>query len=97
MSYSPNEVVVRKNMPITLVLKNSDQIEHDFEIKTSSFNMMGESTHQHKGEGDVLHLHAEPQTINEITFSMSEVGTYEFYCTIPGHKKNGMVGLFVVK
>lgn len=97
MSYSPNEIVVRKNMPVKLVLKNSDQIEHDFEMKTSSFNMIGGSTHQHKVEENVLHLHAEAQTINEITFSMSEVGTYEFYCTIPGHKENGMVGLFVVK
>lgn len=97
MSYSPEEVIVKKNTPITLELKNSDQIEHDIEIKEASFNMVSESTHQHEVEENVIHLHSEAQTTSEITFTMNEVGTYEFYCTIPGHKENGMVGQFVVK
>ena len=97
MSYSPAEVVVEKDMPITLALKNSDQIEHDIEIKDVPFKMVSESTHQHEVEEKVIHLHAEPQSTSEITFTMNEVGTYEFYCTIPGHKENGMVGQIKVK
>ena len=97
LSYSPQEVVVEENTPITVELKNSDQIEHDIEIKDVSFNMVSESAHQHEVKKNVLHLHAEPQTTSEVTFTMNKVGTYEFYCTIPGHKENGMVGQFVVK
>ena len=97
LSYSPQEVVVEKNTPITFELKNSDQIEHDIEIKDVSFNMMSESKHQHEVKENVIHLHAEPQTSSEITFSMNEVGTYEFYCTIPGHKEGGMIGQLIVK
>ncbi|HSO59078.1 MAG TPA: cupredoxin domain-containing protein [Paenisporosarcina sp.] len=97
MSYSPEEVIVEKNKPIVLELKNSDQIEHDIEIKETSFNMVSESTHQHEVEENVFHLHAKPQSTSKITFSVNKVGTYEFYCTIPGHKENGMVGKFVVK
>ena len=97
LSYSPQEVVVEKNTPIIFELKNSDQIEHDIEIKDVSFNMVSESKHQHGVEENVLHLHAEPQTSSEITFSMNEVGTYEFYCTIPGHKEGGMIGQLIIK
>jgi plastocyanin len=97
MNYSPEEVVVEKNMSITLVLKNSDQIEHDIEIKGASFNVMSKSTHQHDVKENVIHLHAEPQTTSNITFTINEVGVYEFYCTIPGHKENGMIGQFVVQ
>jgi uncharacterized cupredoxin-like copper-binding protein len=97
LSYSPQKVVVEKNTPITIELKNSDQIEHDIEIKDASFNMVSESTHLHENAENVIHLHAKPQTTSEITFSINEVGTYEFYCTISGHKENGMVGQFVVK
>lgn len=97
MSYSPNEIVVKKNAPIKLSLKNSDQIEHDIEFKPATFNIIGDSTHQHEMEENVLHLHAKPKTTREITFSISETGTFEFYCTIPGHKENGMVGALVVK
>lgn len=97
MRYSPQEVVVEKNMPITFELKNSDQIEHDIEIKDVSFNMVSESKHQHGIEENVLHLHAEPQKTSEMTFSINEGGTYEFYCTIPGHKEGGMIGQLIVK
>ena len=97
LSYSPKELVVEKNTPITVELKNSDQIEHDIEIKDLSFNMVSESKHHHGVKENVLHLHAEPLKTSEMTFSIKEVGTFEFYCTIPGHKENGMVGKLVVK
>ncbi|MFC6038735.1 multicopper oxidase domain-containing protein [Paenisporosarcina macmurdoensis] len=97
MNYSPEEVVVERNKSITLVLKNSDQIEHDIEIKGVSFNVMSTSTHQHDVKENVIHLHAEPQTTSNISFTINEVGVYEFYCTVPGHKENGMIGQFVVK
>lgn len=97
LSYSPYKIVVEKNIPITLELKNSDLMEHDIEIKDLSFNLMSEPSHHHGIKEKVIHLHAEPQTTSEITFSINEVGTYEFYCTIPGHKESGMVGQFVVE
>lgn len=97
LSYSPKVLVVEKNTPITVELKNSDQIEHDIEIKNVSFNMVSESKHHHGVEEKALHLHAEPLKTSEMTFSIKEFGTYEFYCTIPGHKENGMVGKLVVK
>ncbi len=97
MKYIPKEVFVKKDLPITLRLKNSDQVEHDIVIKTSSFKLVSESSHQHEVESNMIHLHAEPQTTSEATFTINESGTYSFYCSIPGHRESGMVGLFVVK
>ncbi|MGE6489768.1 cupredoxin domain-containing protein [Paenisporosarcina sp. NPDC076898] len=97
LKYSPKELVVEKNTPVTIELKNTDQVEHDLEIRKVSFKMVSESKHQHAGEKNVLHLHAEPKQTSEMTLSINEEGIYEFYCTIPGHKENGMVGKLVVK
>lgn len=97
MKYIPKEIFVKKDLPITLRLKNSDQVEHDIAIKTSSFKLVNESSHQHEVESNMIHLHAEPQTTNEATFTISESGTYTFYCTVPGHRESGMVGLLVVE
>jgi len=97
MKYIPKEVFVKKNLPITLSLKNSDQVEHDIVIKTTSFKLVSESSHQHEVESNMIHLHAEPQTTSEATFTINESGTYSFYCTVPGHRESGMIGLFVVK
>jgi len=99
MNYSPNEIVVEKNKPTTFQLINSDQIEHDIEIVNLSFKTITKSTHNthhHEFLENVLHLHAEAQKTSETTVVINESGTYEFYCTIPGHKESGMIGQLVV-
>jgi len=43
-----------------------------------------------------LHVHALSNKQVTVTFTPTDPGTYEFYCTIPGHREAGMVGsLFV--
>lgn len=99
MNYSPNEIVVEKNKPTTFQLINSDQVEHDIEIVNLSFKTITKSTHHthhHEVLENVLHLHAEAQKSSETTVIFNESGTYEFYCTIPGHKESGMIGQLVV-
>ncbi len=34
---------------------------------------------------------------NTIEFTPTKPGTYEFFCTVAGHKEAGMVGTLVVK
>lgn len=96
MNYSPNKIVVEKNNPMTLQLINSDQIEHDIEIINLSFSTITEDTHHHKRMENMFHLHVGPQKTSDTTFVINESGTYEFYCTIPGHKESGMIGQLVV-
>jgi len=43
-----------------------------------------------------LHLHATPENTETLTFTLTESGVYEFYCTVPGHKELGMIGQFIV-
>ncbi|WP_338657389.1 plastocyanin/azurin family copper-binding protein (plasmid) [Sporosarcina psychrophila] len=96
MKYSKNEIIVEKDKPVTLTLTNLDKIEHDIEIRTSSFNMVMGSKHNHGGKKDLLHLHATPENTETLTFTLTESGVYEFYCTVPGHKELGMIGQFIV-
>lgn len=95
MKYSKNVITVEKDKPVTLTLTNLDKVEHDIEIRTSSFNIMG-SIHHHGGKKDLLHLHATSENTETLTFTLTESGVYEFYCTVPGHKELGMVGQFIV-
>ncbi|EGQ20003.1 plastocyanin/azurin family copper binding protein [Sporosarcina newyorkensis 2681] len=96
MKYSKNEIIVEKNKPVTLALTNLDKVEHDIEIRTSSFSMIKGSNHNHRGNKDMLHLHAAPEKMETLTFTLTESGIYEFYCTIPGHEELGMIGRFIV-
>lgn len=99
MEYSKNRIVVEKDKAITLTLKNLDNIEHDIEIRTSSFNIISQSKHKKHNHGESkerIHLHATPKSTETVSFTITESGVYEFYCTIPGHKELGMVGKFIV-
>jgi uncharacterized cupredoxin-like copper-binding protein len=40
-------------------------------------------------------LTANGQT-NQLEFTPTAAGTYEFWCTVPGHKEAGMIGKLIV-
>jgi uncharacterized cupredoxin-like copper-binding protein len=99
-SYKPNRIVMKKGVPMKVTFQNNGKVEHDFEVvSTGEFIISSESTnnHQHGNEGKGKpHLHAKPGETATSVWQVTEVGTYEFYCTIPGHKENGMIGKLVV-
>ncbi|MFP3361613.1 plastocyanin/azurin family copper-binding protein, partial [Planococcus sp. SIMBA_143] len=43
-----------------------------------------------------FHLHAQANSSNQLEFLPTEKGVYEFFCTVPGHKENGMTGTLIV-
>jgi len=63
----------------------------------------GESDSEHDmnmsnmAEMPEIHVAAPIGASETIEFTPSEAGEYEFFCTVPGHKESGMVGILVVK
>lgn len=97
-SYDPKKVILKKGQQVRLTLTNHDSVEHDIEIKY--FPALIETKEQHEGhttqEAD-FHLHASPNKKSEMIFTPLKIGTFEYYCTIPGHKDNGMTGIMIVE
>lgn len=96
MKYSKTQIVIEKELPITLVLDNQDKVEHDIEIRIPILNSVNDSKHKHGTEENLIHLHAEPNSEEKVTFTPANSGVYEFICTVPGHKESGMVGTVIV-
>lgn len=95
--YDPSNIKLEKDKPVSLIFKNNDSIEHDIEIKNIPIKTIVTGSHEgHSASEADFHLHAAAQKQSKITFTPLKTGTYEFYCTIPGHKENGMVGLLIV-
>jgi plastocyanin len=67
----------------TFDFTNPSAIPHDFAIKDSSGKKLG-STKVITKSSDTLKINLKP-------------GTYEFYCTVPGHEQAGMKGTLTVK
>jgi uncharacterized cupredoxin-like copper-binding protein len=112
IKYDVTKLEVTVGQPVRLTFTNIGALEHDFVIKTiavrdvneimmeqDSHTMDNMSGHDMGNMMSTYDLHtsvaAGGQSVLE--FTPTEVGTYEFYCTVTGHKEAGMVGQLVVE
>lgn len=102
-SYSPASVTVPVGEPVVLTLKNSGSVEHDFviekiDVKSVLKKDSGSDAHHTHGEemNFDLHISAQPGDTSVLEFTISESGTYTFFCSVAGHKEAGMLGQLVV-
>ncbi|ADU31296.1 cupredoxin domain-containing protein [Evansella cellulosilytica] len=99
-AYSPSEIFVNKSEITELILVNNYEIEHNIEIVDLPVekidNESEKDSHGSHSHNSAIHIHAQPNSTNSISFIPTQEGTYLFYCTIPGHKKKGMIGTITV-
>jgi uncharacterized cupredoxin-like copper-binding protein len=84
-------------------MTNEGALEHDFSILEMPMETMGATAVPMEGhdmtpmaEEAQLHMAVAMGTSNTAEFTPTKPGTYEFFCTVPGHKEAGMVGTLVV-
>lgn len=106
LKYQPALVEVTAGQPVRLTFENEDAMEHDLSVVEIPLTLMSADSdatsmpgHDMSGMADVpdLHVAAGMGQNASVEFTPSKPGTYEFYCTVPGHKEAGMVGTLVVK
>lgn len=107
--FAPGEIAVNSGQEVTLDLENRDAFEHDLQVDGLGVEVIEGGTDrpehggedpegaQHGSDAGVLAVHTGGDETDSITFMASTPGTYEFYCTIPGHKESGMVGTLTVQ
>ena len=50
----------------------------------------------HAHEEAAVHVHTGSGEEVTVTFTPTEPGVYEFYCSVPGHREEGMIGALIV-
>jgi uncharacterized cupredoxin-like copper-binding protein len=103
-TYSLPSITVKTGEPVVMTLINTGQLEHDFVIdkinaKTKVVQQGGLEAHgAHGAEANYdLHFSAQVGETTIVEFTVAEPGTYQFFCSIPGHKEAGMVGDLIVE
>lgn len=80
-AYVPNKITVKAGQPVQLVLDNKGVIEHDFVVDKL------------KVKTGII----QPGKTGAVTFTPRAKGSFEFYCSVPGHREAGMKGTLVVQ
>jgi uncharacterized cupredoxin-like copper-binding protein len=104
--FTPAELNVTVGQSVVISLQNTGAVEHDWSVREIEINGEAKSSEENSGSGHMmggmgdepkLHVAANAGGKATLTFTPSKPGTYEFYCTVAGHKEAGMVGTLTVK
>lgn len=102
-SYSIPSFTIPAGEPVTVTLVNKGLVEHDFVIEQVDAQMTllqdsGSEAHQAHGEESDFDVHASAQvgTTTVIELTILEPGTYQFFCSVEGHREAGMIGELIV-
>lgn len=79
--FQPNEIRVKQGEKVTITLKNVGKMPHDFVI--GALSVQSELT---RGGEEAT-----------VTFTPDKTGTFEFYCSVSGHRQQGMRGTLIVE
>ena len=99
VKFSPDRLEIPAGKTVMLRMRNMDDMEHDFQVDGLRGEMMDDMKMAGGHEGmssGVIALHPMKGETASMTFRADQRGTYEFYCTMPGHKELGMKGTLVV-
>ena len=104
LQYQPATIEVTAGQPVKLTFRNNDSVDHDFSIMEIPMASMGATAEPMAGHdmGSMttdpqLHMVVAMNATNTMEFTPTKAGTYEFVCTVPGHKEAGMKGTLIVK
>ncbi len=86
LKFNPPTIQAKVGQPVKIVLENKGAIEHDIAFPTVKADKPGAS----------LKALAKAGQTATLEFTPTAKGTYEYICTIPGHKEAGMKGKITV-
>ena len=94
--YGPNTLTVPAGAPFTILLKNTDPIDHEWIVGDAA-------THERHRTGTEPYHASRPTEVTipagesrETTVTFDQPGTYLYICHLPGHEAYGMVGTLIV-
>jgi len=100
-TFDPTEISARLGQPVRLALVNKGTLLHDFSSMDAKVEVMSMQEGAAHDMGDLesqmtMHMAVDASTTETLEFTPTEAGTYEFYCSVEGHKAAGMVGKLIV-
>jgi plastocyanin len=86
LKFTPATIQAKVGQPVKIVLENKGAMEHDISFPTVKADKPGAS----------LKVVAKPGQTATLEFTPTAAGSFEYFCSIPGHRESGMKGTISV-
>ncbi|MBX9635684.1 MAG: cupredoxin domain-containing protein [Magnetospirillum sp.] len=99
-SFEPSALVFDRNKPYRLVLKNVGHTPHDLVDLNFFHAIVLRAVVSSNGTVFTPHIHSlsvQPGSVVTITFAAVKPGSFDIFCSIPGHREDGMEGKVVLR
>lgn len=83
IKWDKNTLNATAGQDVTITVNNKGQLQHDLVVGLPS--------------GEVTTNAVDAGKTGKVSFKAPAAGSYDYWCTIPGHKEAGMVGKLVIK
>jgi uncharacterized cupredoxin-like copper-binding protein len=102
IAYEPAHLVVTVGEPVVIAMQNVGAIDHDLNvdgITVRDVEARDATTggHRHSGKLPALHVAASPGKTATVRFVPIVAGTFEVWCSVPGHREAGMLAILEVR
>ena len=97
--FEPEAIVLQRDQQVRIVLENDGAILHNFKVEDdlAADVIESHSAGPLSGDDGELFVGAEAGQQGTLLFIPQESGTFNFYCTIQGHREIGMEGVLTVE
>lgn len=94
VSFSEDKLTVSSGAVVAFDLINVGRLEHDFSITEIAADVSAIGQQRHDKLDVYAPLDGESET--RLLIRPQEPGEYEFYCSVAGHRRSGMLGKLTV-
>ncbi len=96
--FAPEAIVLIQGEEVRIDFENQGEVIHNFRIEElGAEGVESESTGSQSADEGELFVGANAGDTGTLIFIPSESGTFDFYCTIRGHRSLGMEGTLTVR
>lgn len=96
--FAPEAIVLTQGEEVRIVFENEGDVIHNFRIEElAAEGVESESTGSQSADEGELFVGANAADTGTLVFTPQESGTFDFYCTIRGHRSLGMEGTLIVR
>jgi len=95
IKYDKTTLTATKGQTLTVTITNGGALEHDFTIDKidAKATLDGKDA---KSDKAAVHAVVKPKASGKLELTPASAGTFDFYCTVAGHKEAGMKGTLTV-